>query len=335
MDNPVLAEVTRGGIVESRHRGAVAVVDADGALVLSLGDIERPVFPRSAVKALQALPLLESGAADRFGLTPAEIALAVSSHSGEERHAETALGMLRKAGRDASCLECGAHRPMGEAAARLLDREGRKPTALNNNCSGKHAGFICFACGTGEDTKGYVGADHPVQRAVRGALEEVTGAAHTQALSGIDGCSIPTYAVPLKALALGFARFGTGHGLGPQRAAAARRIREAVAENPFMVAGTGRFDTRFMERFGQRAFVKTGAEGVYCGTLPELGYGIALKCDDGAGRATEVAMAALIERLLPADADATDAFAPFREVVLSNWNGIEVGRVRAAEAVRG
>ena len=135
-------------------------------------------------------------------------------------------------------------------------------------------------------------------------------------------------------LALGFARFGTGNGLGPKRAEAARRIREAVAANPFMVAGTGRFDTRFMEVFGARAFIKTGAEGVYCGTLPELGYGIALKCDDGAGRATEIAMAALVERFLPRQGGDEDAFAPFRETVMTNWNGIEVGRVRAAEALR-
>lgn len=334
MDNPVLAEVTRGSTVESRHRGAVIVVDADGAVVLSLGDVERPVFPRSAVKALQALPLLESGAADRFGLTPAEIALAVASHSGEEAHAETSLAMLRKAGRDAGCLECGAHWPMGEAAARALARAGREPTALNNNCSGKHAGFVCLACGIDEDPAGYVKAGHKVQQAVRGALEEVTGAAHKAELSGTDGCSIPTYAVPLKALALGFARFGTGNGLGPSRAEAARRIREAVAANPFMVAGTGRFDTRFMGVFGARAFIKTGAEGVYCGALPELGYGIALKCDDGAGRASEIAMAALIERFLPRQAGDEVAFAPFRETVLKNWNGIEVGRVRATQTVR-
>ncbi len=330
MDNPVLAEVTRGSTVESRHRGAAIVVDADGAVVLSLGDVERPVFPRSAVKALQALPLIESGAADRFGLAPDEIALAVASHSGEEAHARTSLSMLNKAGRDASCLECGAHWPMGEAAARALAKAGGEPSALNNNCSGKHAGFVCLSCGLDEDPAGYVKPGHKVQQAVRAALEEVTGAPHRAELSGTDGCSIPTYAVPLKALAHGFARFGSGQGLGRERAAAARRIREAVAAHPFMVAGTGRFDTRFMAAFGERAFIKTGAEGVYCGALPELGYGIALKCDDGAARAAEVAMAALIARFLPVDDPG--AFAPFRETVLRNWNGIEVGRVRAAEA---
>jgi L-asparaginase II len=332
MENPVLAEVMRGGTVESRHRGAAIVIDADGGIVLSLGDVERPVFPRSAVKALQALPLFESGAADRYGLSEPEIALAVASHSGEPAHAETSLAMLKKAGRDAGCLECGAHWPMNEAAARAMAKAGQEPSALNNNCSGKHAGFVCLACGLDEDPAGYVKAGHAVQMAVRGAIEEVTGAAHSADLMGTDGCSIPTYAVPLSALARGFARFGSGQGLGPARAAAAARIRKAVAAHPFMVAGTGRFDTRAMELLRARLFIKTGAEGVYCGALPELGLGVALKCDDGAGRAAEVVMAALIARFLPMSDAETAGFAPMRESVLKNWNGIEVGRVRAAQA---
>ncbi|QEL23063.1 asparaginase [Bosea sp. F3-2] len=332
MENPVLAEVTRGNVVESRHRGSAIVIDADGGVVFAAGDIERPVFPRSAVKAIQALPLLESGAADRYGLTEAEIALAVSSHSGEPLHAETSLAMLKKAGRDAGCLECGAHWPMGEAAARALAKSGAEPSALNNNCSGKHAGFVCLSCSLDEDPAGYVKQGHAVQRAVRGALEEVTGAEHSSDRMGIDGCSIPSYAVPLKALAHGFARFGTGRSFGPERAKAAARILAAAAAHPFMVAGTDRYDTRLMELLGARAFTKTGAEGVYCAALPELGYGIALKCDDGAGRAAEVALGALIARFLPMDEATQTAFAPLRETVLKNWNGIEVGRIRAPAA---
>lgn len=330
MENPVLAEVTRGNVVESRHRGAAIVVDADGAIVFASGDVERPVFPRSAVKAIQALPLFETGAADKYGFTNAEIALAVSSHSGEPLHAETSLGMLRKAGREAGCLECGTQWPMNEVAARNISRSGAEPSALNNNCSGKHAGFVCVSCALDEDPAGYVKAGHAVQKAVRAALEEVTGAAHSADRMGTDGCSIPSYAVPLNALALGFARMGTGQGLSPERAKAAARIRSAVAANPFMVAGTGRFDTRAMELLRERIFIKTGAEGVYCGALPELGFGIALKCDDGAGRAAEVVMAALIARFLPMSEAELTGYAPLRETVLKNWNGIEVGRVRAA-----
>ncbi|CAH1656515.1 Asparaginase [Hyphomicrobiales bacterium] len=333
MDNPVLVEVSRGAVVESRHRGAVAVVDAGGGLVLAIGDVERPVFPRSAVKALQALPLIESGAADRFGLSGAELALACSSHSGEELHAETAAAMLAKAGRQPACLECGIQHPMGVAAARALAWHHQKPSVLHNNCSGKHAGFVCVATAMGVDVAGYVGAEHPVQREVRAALETMTGAPHVDSLRGTDGCSIPTYAVPLQSLALAFARLGTGVGLSPQRAAAAARLRKAVAENPFMLAGSGRFDTRITEIFRERVFLKTGAEGVYCGSLPEVGLGFAVKCDDGATRAAEVATAALIARFLVlGDADRA-ALRPFVAPGLTNWNGIAVGALAPAAAL--
>lgn len=333
MGDPVLVEVTRGDVVESRHEGAVCVVDATGKVVFSLGDIDRPVFPRSAVKALQALPLIESGGIERFQLTDQEIALICASHSGEPDHVETAAGLLAKAGCDYECLECGTHWPSSDAAARELARAQAQPTALHNNCSGKHAGFVCLACLHEEAVGGYIKAEHPVQQAVRGALEETTGAAHSVEQRGTDGCSIPTYAVPLKAMALGFARFGTGQGLSPARAKAAAAIRKAVAAAPFFVAGTDRFDTRLMERLRERAFVKTGAEGVYCGVLPDLGFGIALKCDDGAGRAAQAAMAAVIARLLPGDDADKNFVANLADVPLTNWNGIEVGRVRAnAEA---
>jgi L-asparaginase II len=331
MDNPILVEVMRGGQVESRHRGAVAVCDADGRLVLALGDVARPVFPRSAVKGFQALPLIESGAADRYGLTDAEIALCCASHSGEPEHVSTALGILAKAGQGPECLECGAHWPSYDVAARKLAGAHGEPTALNNNCSGKHSGFICLACGgLNVDPKGYVGREHPVQQTVRAAMSEITGAAHDVAIAGTDGCSIPTYAVPLQALALGFARFGTGHGVGPERAKAAARIRKAVAAAPFMVGGTRRFDSEIMQALGERAFTKTGAEGVFCATFPELGLGVALKIDDGASRASEVAMAALIARFLTLTPREAAAMQPRLTPTLRNWNGIEVGALRPA-----
>ncbi|QFU15957.1 asparaginase [Microvirga thermotolerans] len=328
MDNPFLVEVTRGHVVESRHRGSVAVVDAEGSTVLSLGDVERRVFPRSAVKAIQALPLLENGIADKYGLTDEEIALACASHSGEPEHAAAAASMLAKAGLGEPCLECGVHWPMSEAAARALAAQGGQPTQLHNNCSGKHAGFICLACGLGEDPKGYVSAHHPVQQAVRHALEDLTGASHTDDVSGTDGCSIPTYAIPLPALAFGFARFGTGIGLSEGCRGAAERIRRAVARHPFMVAGTGRFDTRLMEALRERAFVKVGAEGVYCAAFPELGYGVALKADDGGTRAAEAMMAALVLRFLKLDDGERAVVEELAQPVLKNWNGIEVGRIR-------
>lgn len=327
--NPVLVEVTRGGQVESRHSGAIAIRDADGGDVLSLGDVFASIFPRSAIKALQALPLLESGAADRFGLAPEEIALACASHSAEPAHAAAALSMLRKAGRDLTALECGGHWPMRDTAARALAVSGAAPSALHNNCSGKHAGFVCLACAADRDPAGYVGAGHFVQREVTAALAAMSGHDLAPGAHGIDGCSIPAWALPLDGLALAFARLATGHGLAPKRAAAAARIRASVAAHPFMVAGTGRFDTELMNVTGARAFTKTGAEGVFCAAMPDLGLGVALKIDDGAGRAAEVAMAAVVAAYAPLGAAEQTALTPLLRPRLRNWNGFEVGEIRA------
>jgi L-asparaginase II len=327
MSNPVLVEVLRGTLVESRHRGAVAVADADGATVLALGDVATPIFPRSAVKALQALPLIETGAAERYGFGDEELALACASHSGEPGHVAVAERMLAKAGLDVAALRCGAHWPMAQSAVVAVARAG-EPSALHNNCSGKHAGFLCDACAMGVDHADYWRPQHPVQRQVRAVLEDVTGATLGDERRAIDGCSVPTWAIPLQNLAHGFAKFATGKGLAPQRARAAARLRGACAQKPWHVAGTGRFCTEIMQLFGPRVFVKTGAEGVYCGALPERGLGIALKCDDGAGRAAQVVTAALIARYLPlGDAERT-ALTQYMRPTLRNWNGFEVGSLR-------
>lgn len=333
MDNPVLVEVLRGGLVESRHRGAVAVIDADGGVLLEIGDVTRPVFGRSAVKAIQALPLVESGAADAFGFGNRELALACASHSGEKEHAALAAAMLAKAGLDGSALECGAHWPMGMEAALQLAGERKQPSPLHNNCSGKHAGFLCTCQHLGLDCHGYVGAGHGAQQAVREAMEAVTGATLGTDVCGTDGCSIPTGAAPLKNLAQGFARMATGVGLPPERARAARRLIDACMAEPFLVAGTQRLDTRLMQAAAGRVMVKMGAEGVYCGTVPELGFGIALKCSDGGVRAAEVMVAAVLQNLLADDAALSATFAGMARPVLTNWNGVEVGALRPAGAL--
>jgi L-asparaginase II len=328
MHNPVLVEVTRGPLVESRHGGALAVVDAAGRTVAAIGDVSAPVFPRSAVKAIQALPLVESGAADALGFGRAELALAASSHSGEPRHVVTAEAMLAAAGRSAADLECGTHMPMAQAAEWALVRAGRAPGPQHNNCSGKHAGFVCTACHLGIDPLGYAGPDHPVQRAVTAALAALTDTRLDATNRGIDGCSIPAHAIPLDRLALAFARMATGKGLAPARAAAARRIVDACMAEPFMVAGSGRFCTEVMPLFPGRVFVKVGAEGVYCGALPDLGLGVALKIDDGASRAAEVAMAAVIDACLVGQGDAPPGFAALSAPTLRNRRDIAVGTVR-------
>ena len=339
--NPILVDVQRGGSIESQHRGALAVVDAEGGGVVSLGDVDRPIFPRSAVKVLQALPLVASGAADRLGLDDAQLALACASHNGEEPHAHTAAAMLAKAGLDADALECGTHWPYLDSAVRALAAAGREPNALNNNCSGKHAGFLCLACALhrGPDlrryVRGYVDAGHPVMREVTAALQAATGFDLATTPRGTDGCSIPTHAIPLRHLALAFARVGTGIGLDAGHARAARRLRRAVAKAPFMVAGTGRFDTRVMERLGERVFCKVGAEGVYCAALPGQGLGVAIKVDDGNNaRAAEVVMAAVIEAFVTLDDGDAELMRSLSRPTLKNWRGTVVGGMRPAEALK-
>lgn len=341
--HPDLVHALRGGIVESFHRGALAIADADGALVLAIGDIERPVFARSSVKALQALPLVASGAAETFGLADEELALACASHAGEPRHAETAARMLAKAGLDEAALECGVHWPYNDAALKALAAAGRTPSALHNNCSGKHAGFVCVGClmarAQGSEpaafVRGYREHGHPVMREVAAALQATTGADIEAAPRGIDGCSIPTYGIPLQRLAHAFARFGSGVGLSAGHARAAARLRAAVAAAPFFVGGTGRFDTRVMERLGPRVFCKVGAEGNHCAALPEQGLGVAIKIDDGNNsRAAEVVMAAVIEALVRLDDGEREFMRSLSDVALKNWNGLEVGRLRASEGLR-
>jgi L-asparaginase II len=339
--NPVLVEATRGAVRESAHRGAVAVLDADARRLVAIGDIERPVFPRSAVKVLQAIPLVESGAADRLALDDEELAIACASHNGEPRHVAVVERMLAKAGLDVTALECGTHWPRVGPIAYEIAAAGRAPSALHNNCSGKHAGFLCLACALCDGVnlrqyaKGYVAPRHPVMRAVTEVLEATTGHDLRQAPRGIDGCSIPSFAIPLHRLALAFARIGTGTGLRPGHARAATRLRKAVARHPFMVAGSDRFDTRVMEVLGERVYCKVGAEGVFCASFIERGLGVAIKMDDGnTARAVEVAMAATIEAFVDLDDEESDLLSGLSNLVLRNWNRIEIGALRATSELR-
>ncbi|RWF49729.1 MULTISPECIES: asparaginase [unclassified Mesorhizobium] len=333
MANPVLIEVLRGAIVESAHRGAVAVFDAGGKPVLEIGDTSKPVFPRSAVKAIQALPLVETGAADAYGFGNRELALACASHSGEPAHVDLARSMLAGAGLDRSALECGTHWPSDHDAEIALARAGGSPNALHNNCSGKHSGFLCTCVHSGIEHRGYVKPGHALQEMVRDAMQSVTGAVHGADERATDGCSIPTYAVPLRSFALGFARMATGQGFGPERAKAAKRLLSACMAEPFFVAGTGRADLLLMEAAPGRIFAKGGAEGVHCAALPELGLGIAVKCDDGAGRAGDAIAAAVLARLLRADETVAAKLLDLANAPIESRIGAKVGALRPTPAL--
>ncbi|MBG1232488.1 asparaginase [Aestuariivirga litoralis] len=322
MHNPIIAEVTRGNVVESQHRGFFTVVDETGKVLTSAGDPTVTFFPRSAIKAFQCLPLIETGAADRFGLNDEEIALCCSSHNGEPEHVRVARSILAKAGIDEACYECGAQMPYAKEASYQLIREGNNPLQVHNCCSGKHAGMLVLAKHLGASLTNYIDAEHPVQQAVAECLSRYTGENVKTAARGIDGCSVPTWALPLRSVALAFARLGRGD-------AHCQRIISAVRAHPEMVEGKGGFDTRIMNAV-PRLFIKYGAEGSFCGCIPHAGLGFTVKSDDGARRAVEVAIAQVLGGLECWTPEEQNALQEFTVTHLRNWRKLDVGDVRAA-----
>jgi L-asparaginase II len=286
-----LAAVRRGELVESVHRGRFAVFDASGDELEALGDPEAYVYLRSSAKPLQALPLILSGTADAFGLTDEELAVACASHNAEEPHLAAVRSILEKAGLSEDDLQNGVHPPMYEPEAAKLVRKGEEPRAIHGNCSGKHAGMLAVCVHEGYETLTYRDPAHPLQRHILGLIAEVCGVEEDEVLIAGDNCGVPAFALPLRSFATGLARIATGDELPDQLADAALRIRDAMRAYPFMVAGTGRFDTELMER--THLLVKGGAEAVLAVGDPE-GWGMALKISDGSHRAVRpVALAAL------------------------------------------
>jgi L-asparaginase II len=298
--------------------------------VAAWGDVDRPVFPRSAVKPIQAIPLLETGAADRFAVTDAELALACASHGGAPEHLRVASHWLNRIGLGPEFLVCGPHPPICEKAAAALSRAGQPPSRLHNNCSGKHAGFLTTALQLGVPTAGYGAPDHPVQQLVRQALSEMGGVDLRENVEGVDGCGVPVIAMPLSAIARGFSVLADPDRLNARRAAAVCRIVAAMTAHPHLVAGRGRFETTVMRACAGALIVKGGAEGVCAAALPGKSLGIAVKIDDGAKRATETAMAALLARFAAPDGRGRAALDAYLELPVANTIGARVGAVRLA-----
>lgn len=291
--NPVLVWLSRAHVIESFARGAFAIADCEGEIVASAGDIARPVFPRSAIKLIQAIPLIESGAAEAFKVSDRELALACASHSGEREHVAAVAAWLARIGAAESDLVCGPAQPLGAVAADALAREGQAATRLHNNCSGKHAGFLALARRLGAPARGYDRLDHPVQRAVIEALSDLARTPVSELVPAIDGCGAPNFALPLAALAGAMARLADPEDLAAPRREAIVRLLAAARAEPFYAAGTGRLCTRIMTE-APDVYVKAGAEGVYAAALPALGLGLALKIDDGGKHASEALLAALL-----------------------------------------
>jgi len=330
--NPVLVEVTRGTQVESLHRGAIAVCDAAGKLVAAWGDVEAAIFPRSAFKSLQALPLIETGAAAAFRVTDDELALACASHSGEAMHVERVTAWLERIDCVDGDLACGPHLPISEPAAHAMLRAGERPCRIHNNCSGKHTGFLTVARHMHIAVDGYERPDHPVQVLVREAIASLCDLKPGDLPIGIDGCAAPNYALPLARLARAMARLGDTASLGQARANAAHRLIAAWKAHPLLVSGTGRACADMIAGARGRAVVKTGAEGVFVAVLPDQGLGIALKIDDGATRAAETAMAKVLTLLGAADEEAP-AIAKHTRPSVRNWRGDIVGERRTTASL--
>ncbi|MFV3075058.1 asparaginase [Niveispirillum fermenti] len=327
--NPILVQLTRGPMVESLHRGRAVAVGADGAVLGAWGDVKALVYPRSANKAMQALPLVETGAADAFGLGSEELALACASHGGEPMHTDRVSAWLARLGLTAGDLECGTHTPYHPPTADAMLRRGEAPTPLHNNCSGKHAGMLTTALHRGETIRGYVSYQHRVQQRILGTIEQVTAQDLTRAPWGTDGCSIPTIGLPLEALAFGMARMADPQDLPPARADAATRLLDAWGRHPELVGGTDTFDTGFMRALSGRILCKAGAEGVCVAVIPDQGIAVAVKIDDGAGRAAGPAMAHVLRRLDLVTAAEWTGLEELAHPAIRNRAGAKVGGLSA------
>ncbi len=332
-----LLEVTRGPIVESVHYGAFAVVDSHGRLLASAGDPDTVTYLRSSAKPFQAMPLVELGGMQHFGLTEREIAVTCASHSGTDDHFAVISSIQRKVGVSENDLQCGMHEPMDDATARAMLLRGETPTSNRHNCSGKHSGMLAQAVLRALPLENYLDEDHLVQVLDQQTFAEMCDYPVNQIFTGIDGCSAPVWAVPLRAAAYGYARLADPHALSPARAEACRTITRSMMNHPDMVAGPGRFDTNLMTVGAGRIFSKGGAEGYQgIGVLPGVlgagspGLGITVKIADGdqGGRAVaRVALAILVQLgvLTPLEAESLPKHG---SNVVTNWRKMEVGEYR-------
>jgi L-asparaginase II len=337
-----LVEVRRGSITESRHRGHIVACDGDGQIVRQLGVPHTVTYLRSSSKPHQAIPLVASGAADRFGFTEKEVAICCASHNGEAIHTETVARMLEKIGLDASALKCGAHEPYSAEAARELRERGGEPTALHNNCSGKHTGMLALALHLGAPTETYDQPDNPVQLSIGRSIAQFSGVPLEDLAVGVDGCGVPTFGVTVRAMALMYARLvAVPDDWDEATRAACRRIVAAMTKYPEMIGGRAeRLDTVIMQAARGTVISKVGAEGVYtAGVRPSKdwprGLGLALKIEDGEDRrARPTVVIESLRQLGVLQADALEAVRPYASFPIRNRRGDTVGEVSASFELR-
>ncbi|MFN0009548.1 MAG: asparaginase [Planctomycetota bacterium] len=325
-ENPVLVRIRRGDAVESQHRGAWVLTDSSGKVLEGMGEFSRPVFVRSSVKSLQALPLLETGAAERFGFSDVEIALALSSHNAEARQTDAVAGLLARLGLAESDLQCGAEAPRDpESSARLRAGAG-KPSAIHNNCSGKHAGFLALALHLGVPKERYLDPSSAGQTLVREAVLAMSGVEEADLTTAVDGCSAPTFRMPLTGLATAFARLTSPGGLERPRREACERMIASVAAHPEMIAGAHkRICTEIARVTRGRIFPKIGGDAVYGIGICGADRGLAIKIDDGSNRGLQPLVVALLSRFGFLSSSEVGALAPWRQETIRNWAGLATG----------
>jgi L-asparaginase II len=320
-----LVEVIRGDVVESQHRVHVAVAHAEQGLIASAGNPAHTSFVRSAIKMFQALPLVEAGGVEHFGFTPEELALCTASHGGEPFHISAARAMLAKVKVPEDALACGPHPPMHAPSTEAMREAGLPPSRIHNNCSGKHAGLIAFTARQGWTISGYHLASHPTQQHILSTLSRWMGFPAEDVEQAIDGCGLPTFAIPLNAVAEGSAKFSAAAADGQ---AAPAVIFAAMTGHPEYVAGTDRLDTDVMEATKGRLFVKVGAEGFYCAGVPSMRLGVALKVEDGATRASEPALLAVLKAVDAVDQKEWSVLAKYAQPEILNTRDDVVGAIR-------
>ena len=339
MNAEILAQVIRGETVESAHRGHLIVLDGDGRTIASLGNPETVTFYRSAAKAFQAIPFITSGAAERFGFTESEIALACASHSGEKIHTGLAAAMLEKAGLGEKDLRCGAHLPFSEKTAEAMIRRGEKPTQIHNNCSGKHAAMLAFARHIGAEIETYEKLENPVQQRIMETISLFTAVPPGEIKIGVDGCAAPNFAVSVRAMARSFVKLvNPPEDFDENLKIACQKIVSAKMNYPELIGGKERLDTILMQAGKRRFISKIGAEGVWlCGVLPnekwKSGLGIALKIEDGDDkRARAVVAIEVLRQLGIFNAKTLRKFSP---LPVRNRRGDLVGTVQAKFKLNG
>jgi L-asparaginase II len=326
-ENPVLVEIWRGEAIESQHRGAWVVCDSSGTAIDGAGSWRIPVFTRSSVKSLQALPLLETGAAQRFDYSDAEVALALSSHNGEPCHTEPVAALLARLGLSAADLQCGPQQPGDPETRNALRERHAAPTALHNNCSGKHAGFLALALHLDVPVADYLSRQSTGQRLIQKAVADMGGVGEDDLYVAIDGCSAPTFRMPLCALATAFARVTNPDGLPPLRKTACERMTAAVAQYPHLIAGHHqRICTDIARITKGRLFPKIGGEAVYAIGVRGSDKALAIKIDDGGTRALNALIVGLLGRFGFARPAECEALSSWEEKRLKNWAGLEIGR---------